>query len=176
MIIDYNTTSDDIFKKTIEGLYFLAEHSDPDTTDKTFLIEQCLGETPSRFPLVRLKQCIQTVKILAQNVNVSNLDSILQLMDGINLLGDTLEYYKMDEIKAFPELELSQEEGTVCDDMNEFLQIHKAYIQKVIDQMEYRINNLNNYDISDCYHMGKYLFNSLMALDIIYCKAKKTME
>ena len=34
MYIDSNTTSDMVFKKMIEGLYFLAEHSDPDTTDK----------------------------------------------------------------------------------------------------------------------------------------------
>lgn len=168
MYIDSNTTSEEVFKKMIESLYFLAEHSDPDTTDKTFLIEQYLGETPAIFPLVRLDQCIQTMKILIQNANTSNLASILQLMDGINLLGDALEYYKTDEIKTFPELELSQEESVTCDDMNEFLQIHKAYIQKVIDQMEYRMNNLNNSDISDCYHMQKYLFNSMTALDIVY--------
>lgn len=54
MYIDSNTTSDIVFKKMIEGLYFLAEHNDPYTTDKTFLIEQYLGETPAIFPLVRL--------------------------------------------------------------------------------------------------------------------------
>ena len=162
----------DVSKEIQDGLIILAERSsDANAKDRKNLICDHLKETPSNIPLVFVDQSIRVLDILSENATEKDANSVLELMDGINLLGDALDYYEEPKVKYFPELDASETECTAFSDTNRFLDIQKKYIKRILHKMK---EVYKETDITSLYHIQRYFMNPMMALDIIFCEITKT--